>query len=93
MLDTRSLGEFSDAEFYQFCLDNRNLKFKRDAQSNIIVMSNTGGKTGYYNHEINLELGIWNRKYKMGICFNSSTAFKLPNNAVRSPDAAWIRNE
>ncbi len=94
VLDTRSLGGFSDAEFYQFCLDNRNLKFERDAQSNIIVMSNTGGKTGYYNTELLTELAtIWNRKYKMGICFDSSTAFKLPNNAVRSPDAAWIRNE
>ena len=93
VLDTRSLGGFTDAEFYQFCLDNRNLKFERDAESNIIVMSNTGGKTGYYNHEINLEIGIWNRKYKMGICFDSSTAFKLPNNAVRSPDAAWVKNE
>lgn len=93
VLDTHRLGSFSDDEFYHFCLDNRNLKFERDAQSNIIVMSNTGGKTGYYNHEVNVELGIWNRISKAGICFDSSTAFKLPNLAVRSPDAAWIQNE
>ncbi len=93
VLDTHHLGSFSDEEFYHFCLDNRNLKFERDAQSNIIVMSNTGGKTGYYNHEINVELGIWNRVAKNGICFDSSTAFRLPSSAVRSPDAAWIQNE
>ena len=28
-----------------------------------------------------------------GICFDSSIAFKLLNGAVRSPDAAWIKNE
>lgn len=90
VLDTRSLGGFTDAEFYQFCLDNRNLKFERDASANIIVMSNTGGKTGYYNTEMLAELAIWNRQHKNGICFDSSTAFRLPNSSVRSPDAAWV---
>jgi Uma2 family endonuclease len=92
MLDTRSLGGgFTDDEFYQFCLDNKELKFERDAHRNIIIMVNTGGTTGFYNHEVNLELGVWNRKNKLGICFDSSTTFKLPNGAVRSPDASWIK--
>ncbi|NEO01060.1 MAG: Uma2 family endonuclease [Moorea sp. SIO3I7] len=26
----------------------------------------------------------------MGVTFNSSTAFRLPNGAIRSPDAAWV---
>jgi Uma2 family endonuclease len=93
VLDTHSLGGFTDAEFYQFCLDNRNLKFERDAFANIIVKSNAGGKTGYYNTEILAELAIWNRQQKAGICFDSSTAFRLQNNAVRSPDAAWVAIE
>ena len=29
----------------------------------------------------------------LGIAFDSSTAFKLPNGAERSPDASWIRRE
>ena len=29
----------------------------------------------------------------MGKAFDSSTGFKLPNGATRSPDAAWIRME
>jgi Uma2 family endonuclease len=93
VLDTRSLGGFTDAEFYQFCLDNRDLKFERDAQQNIIIMSNTGGQTGNYNAEILADLILWNRKHNLGYCFDSSTAFKLPNGAVRSPDAAWIKAE
>lgn len=92
VLDTHSLGGFTDEEFYQFCLDNRDLKFERDAQQNIIIMSNTGGKTGHYNAEVLAELILWNRKKNEGICFDSSTAFKLPNGAVRSPDVAWIKS-
>ena len=30
---------------------------------------------------------------KLGSVFDSSTGFILPNGAVRSPDAAWVRAE
>lgn len=90
VLDTRSLGGFSDEKFYQFCMDNRGLKFERDSERNIIIMSNTGGETGNFNAELLGEFVIWNRKNGRGKCFDSSTAFTLPNKAVRSPDVAWI---
>jgi Uma2 family endonuclease len=93
LLDTRSMHKFSDEEFYQFCQDNQDLKFELDAQKNIIILSNSGGKAGNYNAEVNAELTIWNRKNKEGNCFDSSTAFKLPNGSVRSPDTAWIKME
>ncbi len=93
LLDIRSLGGFTDDEFYQFCLDNPDLKFERDAQKNIIIMANTGGKTGNYNAELLVELVLWNRIKNEGISFDSSTAFKLTNGAVRSPDAAWVKME
>lgn len=48
VLDTHRLGSFSDEEFYNFCLDNRDLKFERDAKGSIYIMSNTGGKTGIF---------------------------------------------
>src|SRR5512136_569041 len=38
-------------------------------------------------------LVIWNRQTGLGFTFSSSTVFKLPNGADRSPDAAWIRRE
>ncbi|MFP5042395.1 hypothetical protein [Parasediminibacterium sp. JCM 36343] len=46
MLDTHSLGSFSDDEFFAFCLDKRDLKFERDENGNIYIMANTGGLTG-----------------------------------------------
>jgi asparagine synthase (glutamine-hydrolysing) len=41
--------------------------------------------------EIAADFVFWNRKYKLGVCFDSSTCFKLPNGANRSPDVAWIK--
>ena len=33
------------------------------------------------------------RKDGSGVAFDSSTVFKLPNGAKRSPDLSWIKNE
>ena len=53
-------------------------------------MPPTGGKTGNRNAEITMQLGLWTKQDRTGIFFDSSTGFRLPNNAVRSPDAAWV---
>lgn len=83
----------SDEEFFQFCVANEQLKFERDEHGNIIVMANTGGKTGRLNAEITFQLSAWNRIEKLGETFDSSAAFRLENTAVRSPDAAWVSKE
>ena len=84
---------FDDDEFYDFCLQNDNLKFERDSIGNVIVMPNTGGKTGNLNSKLNARLVIWNEILESGLVFDSSTAFRLPSSAVRSPDVAWVSNE
>jgi Uma2 family endonuclease len=38
-------------------------------------------------------LGYWNRQNNLGKAFDSSTGFKLPNGATRSPDVSWIKIE
>jgi Uma2 family endonuclease len=53
-------------------------------------MPPTGGETGNRNIEISYQIQSWSRSNKSGIAFDSSTGFKLPNGADRSPDAAWI---
>jgi len=50
----------------------------------------TGGETGIYNSELNAQFWIWNDRLKLGKVFDSSTCFKLPNLANRSPDVSWI---
>ena len=56
-------------------------------------MSPTGGETGNLNSEINADFVFWNRRSSLGYVFDSSTCFKLPNGANRSPDVAWIKRE
>ena len=92
-LSFKNVAGFSDDEFYQFCLDNAELKLERTATGQIIIMPNTGGKTGRLNARLNYYLTGWNMQTGAGESFDSSTAFLLPSGAVRSPDAAWVRRD
>ncbi|NJL86369.1 MAG: Uma2 family endonuclease [Leptolyngbyaceae cyanobacterium SM1_1_3] len=83
----------SDEQFYQLCLNNPDLKFERNAQGDLIIMPPTGGETGNRNAGLTAQLWIWNETYRLGIAFDSSTGFKLPNGANRSPDAAWMSRD
>ena len=78
-----------DEEFYQFCRQNDQLKIERDDKGAIYIISNTGGKTGKLNAILTYWLMNWYLSKGWGHVFDSSTAFRLPNTAVRSPDAAW----
>ena len=82
--------KFTDDEFEQIVAFNKELRLELTAQGELIIMSPTGGETGNRNFEIYIDLGIWNRKNNLGKAFDSSTGFKLPNGATRSPDASWI---
>lgn len=83
--------DLTDEQFFQLCQANRDLKFERTATGELIIMPTTGGETGNRNAGITAQLWIWNEQNKQGIVFDSSTCFKLPNGADRSPDASWIK--
>ncbi|MEH2070296.1 MAG: Uma2 family endonuclease [Nostoc sp.] len=85
--------ELTDEQFFQLCQANRDLRFERTATGELIIMPPTGGETGNRNAGLTAQLWIWNEQYKLGIAFDSSTGFKLPNGADRSPDASWLRLE
>ncbi|MBG1267132.1 Uma2 family endonuclease [Nostoc sp. WHI] len=89
-LDTVHL---SDEQFYHLCQNNREFKFERTAKGELIIMSPVGGESGNREADLIIDLGIWNRQTALGFTFSSSTIFKLPNGADRSPDAAWIQRE
>ncbi|MCL1466270.1 Uma2 family endonuclease [Argonema galeatum] len=89
-LDTVHL---TDEQFYEICQNNRELKFERTVKGELIIMSPVGGESGNREADLIIDLGIWNRQNGLGFTFSSSTVFKLPNGADRSPDAAWIRRE
>ncbi|WP_096595202.1 Uma2 family endonuclease [Calothrix sp. NIES-2098] len=85
--------QFTDEEFAQIVAVNKELRLELTAEGELIIMAPTGGETGNRNFELYLDLGIWNRQNKLGKAFDSSTGFKLPNGATRSPDASWIKIE
>lgn len=80
----------SDEQFYELCAANRDLRLERNANGEIVIMPPTGGETGRRNTKLIFQLELWNRQTGLGVVFESSTGFHLPNGANRSPDAAWI---
>lgn len=82
--------ELTDEQFYQLCRANSDVKFERNAKGELIIMPPTGGGTGKRNIELAADLVIWNRQTRLGVCFDSSTCFRLPQGGDRSPDFSWI---
>ncbi len=83
----------SDRQFADICEHNRDIRFELTATGALIAMPPTGGDTGRRNTSLCGQLWDWNRRKKLGYAFDSSTAFKLPNGAIRSPDASWVARD
>jgi Uma2 family endonuclease len=92
-LNLESLREMSDEEFLKFSMRASPYQFEREPDGTIVMMEPTVSYGGWFNSNINLELGLWNRKMKLGYLFDSSTGFKLPDGSVRSPDASFVLKE
>ena len=80
-LDFNSIIDLTDEQFYQLCQTNQNLRFERNATGEIIIMPPVGGESSNRNAGLTAQLWIWNQKYNLGIVFDSSGDFKLPNGA------------
>ena len=93
-LDLRPLIDLTPLQFYQLCRNNPDIKLERNAKGHLIVISPTGGNTGRRNSKITYQLEAWvEENPALGIAFDSSTEFNLPNGGDRSPDAAWVKME
>jgi Uma2 family endonuclease len=85
--------QMTDEQFFEFCQVNRDLRIERNQFGDISIMPPTGSETGNRNFNIAVQLGVWSEQDGTGICFDSSTGFKLSTGAERSPDASWIKLE
>ena len=92
-ISLQSVIELSDEQFFQLCRNNNDLRFERNSQGDITIMAPAGSETSARNSDVNADLVFWNRRTKLGIVFDSSGGFKLPNGSDRSPDASWIIKE
>ena len=82
----------TDEQFEQLCAQNRDTKFEITSQGELIIISPTGSESGRQNGDLFGQIWYWNRQQKLGVVFDSSTGFTLPNGAKRSPDVSWIEN-
>jgi Uma2 family endonuclease len=80
----------SDHDFWRLCQLNPDLRLERNASRELIVMPPAAPDSGHRNAGITAQLWNWNQKSGLGIDFDSSAGFTLPNTAIRGPDASWI---
>jgi Uma2 family endonuclease len=92
-LNLNPIIKLTDDQFFQLCQENENIRLERTAKGELIIMSPAGGETSSSNAGLTAQIWIWNESHKLGKVFDSSTGFKLPNGADRSPDASWVKLE
>jgi Uma2 family endonuclease len=85
-----SVVQMSDDQFFDFCQANGELRIERTADGDILIMSPAGWSSGRRNAIITGRLFSWAERDGKGVAVDSSTGFRLPNGATRSPDAAWV---
>ena len=78
-LNLHSIIDLTDEHFYQLCQKNPDIQLERNAKGELIIMPPTGGESGKRNANLTADLVIWNRQTKLGVVFDSSTGFTLPN--------------
>jgi Uma2 family endonuclease len=83
---TKLTGE----EFCWLCESNFDAKLELTRSGELVVLLHSGGMDGSRNIRLVQRLENWSVVDDKGIAFDSSTMFKLPSGAFRSPDAAWI---
>jgi Uma2 family endonuclease len=84
------LFSLSDDQFFALYAKNRDLRFERTANGELVVMSPAGSNSGRRNASLTGQLRVWSAETGLGEVFDSSSGFILPNGAIRSPNAAWI---
>ena len=90
VLRLRPAVDLTDAQLLALGEANRELRIERTAEGDLLLMPPDGGDTADSNAEIGMQLRVWAKRDGTGTTFDSSGGFKLPNGAVRSPDASWM---
>jgi Uma2 family endonuclease len=90
---TLTIPRLSAEGFLELCKANQDLQLERTATGEVIIIPPTFPWTGKQNSGLNAQLWNWNDRTGLGIVFDSSAGFTLPNGAVRSPDVSWVSKQ
>lgn len=83
----------TEAEFYEFCAENRDLRIEQDKNGNLLVIPPVDTDGGIAESHAHGYLFMWWHKYGKGQTFSPTTGFKLPDGSTRSADGAWASDE
>ncbi len=86
----KPLIHMDDEQFAKFCALNDGLRIERNAKGEILLMPPAFTYTSKQNIKISSQLDVWAENDGTGIAYESSAGYKLPNGALRSPDASWV---
>lgn len=89
-LNLKPLFTLDDEAFEQLCHHNPEMRLERASTGELVAMVPVGSESGYFNLNLSGQLWLWNQQSQLGVAFDSSAGFTLPNRAIRSPDASWI---
>ena len=92
-LNLDAVTTLTHEQFWELSLSNRDVRLELTAQGRLIVMPPTGWETGKRNMKLGGRLSVWSETDGTGVAFDSSTGFILPNGAIRSPDASWVKQD
>ena len=90
---TLSAPGITDEQFVELCAQYEDYRVEYTAEGDLLVMPPTDPETGIRNSQIIYQLMHWALANKRGEVTDSSTGFKLPSGARRSPDAALISRD
>lgn len=80
----------TDDELLELCELNRDLHIERNASGDLEIMTPANSWGGHRNALLTAALVQWSQEDGTGLAFDSSSGFRLPNGAMRAPDAAWM---
>ena len=87
------LDKMTEEEFLRFCRANEAWRIEKNVLGEVLFRPKSGCTFSKYNTAISYQLISWSRERKKGLAFGNNTGFKLPDESVFSPDAAWISDE
>lgn len=82
----------TDEQILELSRYNPGYQFERSAKGELVVTP-SGGKSSRCSGEVFGQLRDWNRTTRVGVVFDSSGGFRLPDGSLLSPDASWVRRE
>lgn len=92
-LDLSNVIRLSDEVLMKICEANPDLEIEQNAAGQLEIVAPAGLKSTHLETKFVVALGKWNDDHGRGLVFGGTAGFRLPNGAMRAPDAAWVRRQ